>query len=249
MNVVSSSHLLSAGLLASPALAELAGLRGSLKANMAAEEDRAAWRALRDENLFSVPFPEFEELPDIVPGVDATPAPPGGFVTDRADTVTRDRNAGFTSGMENTDFMFELLGDPDAPDGFASSFANMKTAESGMNTESYLQNIDGSFGLGGEFDIDEFVQSNTASMSQFAGEKTTSDFTATFPGEVSGYYYKNNAVMSGQASDAYQESIKADEQGAISNTISEMLSNYQDFADATDSHAYEIEFATSAVPP
>lgn len=255
MSLVPTSVLLAAGLLASPALGELAGLRGSLKANLAAEDDRAARRELQSQ--VDLPFsmllePTPPELPDIVPGRPIE-LPPGAVITQRTDFVARDVSSGFSERNEGTKVV-KIYGSSAAQAGaeevdvaaqdtaeFFFNDRNSTTRDAGEEStrDFYFDRINKN-----EYDIGEHKEEGKDFENRFRSETTYSQ--AFRDGNTGSGLFTNSKIDQGStAEENTEETIIFDQNGPLAHYYynDRMSDGYTDLE--TNVHEYEFEYSLS----
>lgn len=237
MNRVSDSLLLvAAGLaLAAPTLAETKGLRGSVDADMAAEDDRAARRALQAQSF----SPTFPPLPDIVPGIPIQ-LPPGAQVTSRTSNVMTIKSS--TSSRNSEITAATATRDPDTGERFVG-FNNVKSSTRNEGTEVTDFDIELTAFGPDDFELKRVKREKRTARKKKGIDDTSSVFFADATGAEGYYYNQKTSELSGNTEDVI-DLYEGNQDGATDLYYYQLLiANPNVTASETIDHEYEIELS------
>lgn len=235
--------LVSAGLLAPPALAETAGLRGGVQAEVDAENDHAAIRELQ---AFEFSEPEDPGFPDIRPGFPLE-LPPGAIITEQNNEVSQLLESSSSEGYEKTELVRKVAPATDDDAYYYSAFENYKEAGGEVASEENMQIYDYERKGPGAFSLQDQRFKNLRVEGSGGSEDTVSEFRVKGEGRlgVNGFYRNYKFAAAGTAED----------QKAVFQDIDENGPNYQyyyrfqgqdDFvAEEHNYQEYDIEFSLS----
>lgn len=252
MSISPNFIIVVAGLLTAPALAEVVGLRGSVRDGPAADEDRASARELRPEgivelNSTSYDPPTFPPIPQISPD-QPIEFPPGITLAKRESSVMTVKTTEAHFATET--ITAHIITDENSTEAGSQS---VLTVDKDVKDEMSLQEIELEVDSPEEYDVYHLDVKNLRTHNETNSEVIATRFNGTLSeGNITageGYYYSN--VMS-ETLNASEISVSE----TIHDPIAERTEQYFDGARTSGQwlggektlHQYAFKFADSEDP-